>query len=285
MFLIIVDKAVKFPWEFIPALTYPGLLMKENLSKEQSEKYEIKLKQNSEQMMEKFNQLTFDIYEYMTSKKVPVFKLKMLLRSFKKLDTIYQDEEDPPTISKDVMKANGIDDMMLIIQSYCSFFNFHLIETIVDTLKLDGFRPLLEQYKKDFAMYAEHKLVYCCPSGIGFNAETGLDIETTKIVVKLDDAYKDCRMSYLETLRKDLCRIFRIPLEIFPLEGIQPGSVCVVFHMPEFMKNKIFPLSDKQIAALKELNYDEVQIYSIVCGEDSYNIKEKQPYAGNAHIT
>ena len=273
-----LDKSAKFPWEFIPALTYPGLQLKDNFSKEQSEKYEVKLEQHSQEMIKTFNDLMYDFYECMISKKVSVGKLKIFLRGLGRGSTIFKDEIDQPTISKNLMKAQTIDDMMLIIQSYCSFFNFSLIETMVDRFEqFHGFKPKLEEYKEAFAKYAEHKL---CPSGIGLNTEAGLGTEAAEIVIKLDDAYKDCRLTHLETLRKDLCQIFRIPLEIFPLDRVQPGSVCVIFQVPEFMKMEIFPLSEKQIIALRELNYDKIQIYSVVCSEYSYDIREKQPYAG-----
>ena len=277
-FIILLDKSAKFPWEFIPALTYPGLQLKDNFSKEQSEKYEVKLEQHSQEMIKTFNDLMYDFYKCMISKNVPVSELKIFLIGLNRLGTIFKDETDRPTMRKDLMKAQTIDDMMLIIQSYCSFFNFSLIETMVDRFEqLHGFKPRLEEYKEAFAKYAEHKLVYCCPSGIGLNTEAA---EAAEIVVKLDDAYKDCRLTHLETLRKDLCQIFRIPLEIFPLDRVQPGSVCVVFQVPEFMKEEIFPLSEKQLLALRELNYDSIQIYSVVCSEYSYDIREKQPYAG-----
>ena len=276
-----LDKSAKFPWEFIPALTYPGLQLKDNFSKEQIEKCEVKLEQHSHEMITTFNHLMFDFYKYMDSKNVPVKRLKIFLRGFGRLSTIFKDETDQPTISKDLMKAQDIDDIMLIIQSYCSFFNFSLIETIVNEFEqLHGFKPRLVLYKEAFAKYAEPKLVYCCPSGIGLNTEAGSGTEAAEIFVKLDDAYKDCRLTHLETLCKDLCRIFRLPLEIFPLDRVQPGSVCVVFQVLEFMKKEIFPLSEKQILDLRELNYGNIQIYSIVCSEYSYDIREKQPYAG-----
>ena len=270
-----LDKSAKFPWEFILALTYPGLQLKDNFSKGQSEKYEVKLEQHSQEMI---NDLMYDFYECMISKNVPVSKLKIFLRGLGRRSTIFKDETDQPTISKDLMKAQNIDDMMLIIQRYCSFFNFSLIETMVDKFEqLYVFKLRLEEYKEAFAKYAEHKLVFGCPSGIGLNTEVA---EAAEIFVKLDEAYKDCRLTHLETLHKDLCQIFRIPIEIFPLDRVQPGSVCVVFQAPEFMKKEIFPLSEKQIIALRELNYDNIQIYSVVCSEYSYDIREKQPYAG-----
>ena len=274
-----LDKSAKFPWEFIPALTYPGLQLKDNFSKEQSEKYEAKLAQHSQEMITTFGDLMFDLQECMISKNISISKLKTFLRGRHRLSTI--DVTDQLTISKDLMNAQTIDDMMLIIWSYVSFFNFSLIETMVDKFKqLHDFKPRLEEYKEAFAKYAEHKLVYCCPSGIGLNTEAGLGTETAEIFVKLDDAYKDCRLTHLETLRKDLCQIFRTPLEIFPLDRVQPGSVCVVFQVPEFMKKEIFPLSEKQILALRELNYDNIQIYSVMCSEYSCDIREKQTYAG-----
>ena len=277
-----LDKSARFPWEFIPALTYPGLQLKDNFSKDKREKYEVKLEQHSLEMIRTFNILMYDFYECMISKKVPVSKLKIFLGGLNRFSTIYEDETDRPTISKNLMKAQTIDDMMLIIQSYCSFFNFSLIETMVDKFEhLYGFKPKLEEYKEAFAKYAECKLVYCCPSGIGLNTEAA---EAAEIVVKLDDAYKDCRLTHLETLRKDLCQIFRIPPEIFLLDRVQQGSVCVIFQAPEFMKKEIFPLSEKQILALRELNYNKIQIYSVVCSEYSYDIREKQPYAGTHSI-
>ena len=185
-------------------------------------------------MITTFNNLKYDFYNYMISKKVPVTKLVIFLGRLYQLSTI-RVKRDQPTIRKDLMKAQTIDDIMFIIQSYCSFFNFSLIETMVDKFEeLHGFKSRLEEYKEAFFKYAESRLVYC-PSKIGLNTETGLGTKATEIVFILDDVYKDCRLNHLETLRKDLCDIFRIPIEILFLDSV---------------------------------------------GEYSYDIREKQPYAG-----
>ena len=158
------------------------------LSKEQREKFEVKLKQDSLEMITTFNNLKYDFYNYMISKKVPVRKLVIFLGRLNQPSTI-RVKRDQPTIHKDLMKAQTIDDIMFIIQSYCSFFNFSLIETMVDKFEeLHGFKSRLEEYKEAFFKYAESRLVYC-PSKIGLNTETGLGTKATEIVFILDDVY------------------------------------------------------------------------------------------------
>ena len=83
-------------------------------------------------------------------------------------------------------------------------------------------------------------------------------------------------MEHLETLQEDLCDILNLEVHLFPLEGVESGCICVVFHLPLALKDKVFPLSLEQVSALKLLCYNGARVLRISCGDYSQEVNHEQ---------
>lgn len=260
---------------FVPALTYPALEMDESLSDNQKKNLEIKLKKESENMINKFGRILTKFGKFLKKSDVDLEDLKWALQIRGAISTILKDEIEQPTVKKDLEKADSIAKIMRIICSYCSFFSYKLLFDIFDHVEYDEGEYFLKEYELDFLKYAERR-VMCCPYGMKSE-----DTWTTKVVFALDEAFKDCKIIHISRLEDDLSQIFRIELTSFYICGVKPGSVCIAFLLPARFQERFVSLSSKQIHQLKELNYEGSEILSIVCGEHQHVIKCPKAESGN----
>ena len=219
-------------------------------------------------MIDKFTNILGKFSKYLSDSNTKLDALTWILDSFKKYSPIYEEDDDKLNTSKE--KVCKITQYMEIFRCYCSFFNFKLLKSTFESIDYKEGQHLLSEYINDFAKYAEF-LVTHCPSGLGMK-----DVDCANVYVKLDDAYKGCKMEHLETLQEDLCEILDVEVHLFPLEGVEPGCVCVVFHLPLALEDEVFPLSLGQVSALKRLSYNEARVLWISCGDYSQEVNHEQ---------
>ena len=98
----------------------------------------------------------------------------------------------------------------------------------------------------------------------------------TNLKVVLDKAYSECRMEHLCTLQADICMILKINPQHLQVEGVEPGSICVIFHILLSLKTNVFPLTDSQINSVKSLQYMGPSIQKIMCDQYVYEIGKQQ---------
>ena len=66
----------------------------------------------------------------------------------------------------ELRKTASVDDAMSVISSYCSFFNYHILEEIIENLGTEQDKMNLEKYKEEFSTYAQRH-VFECPAEVG----------------------------------------------------------------------------------------------------------------------
>ena len=58
---------------------------------------------------------------------------------------------------KELEAADSIPKIFLVLKDYFSFFNYHIIEHIIEQLGTEEDKERLQTYKKDFSKYADHR--------------------------------------------------------------------------------------------------------------------------------
>ena len=192
---------------------------------------------------------------YVEEENVNIMKLKFGLKGVTRLPTIFEDDE---TFTQgDINKSNDVSYILLVIRSYCTFFNFKLLEKLNIIIKYSAGKRMMEEYKKDFREYVEAIFVSEIPHGIGVDRE---DCECFS--VKLDDSFKSCRALYIDVLKSDLCKILKIKEECLNIAIINEGSIRIIFQVTETIRNE-FPLREESIKALRILVYEKAKILKV----------------------
>ena len=145
--------------------------------------------------MHKFWHLHSRVYKSLCEQNVPVAKLVAHLLSLCAFDPVYKDSQKPTLQSfiKELRSAESIEDVLFFIRDYFSFFNYRVIEHIVDGLGTDQDRVELQNYERDFDEYSKRR-VYECPPEYGPKS----DAEHVDLIVKVDTVFEEFTVKELK---------------------------------------------------------------------------------------
>ena len=113
-----------------------------------------------------FNGLFNNFSEYLNNSALHLKTVKYVLKQFVRSGTIYMNASPSnlePQMIDDIQNKTDIVDAMY---SYCSFFNFELLENAIKSIHFESGRVKMEEYKKIFKQYLKGRIA-CMPSGVG----------------------------------------------------------------------------------------------------------------------
>ena len=252
----------------IPATTISSFpyLKKSGLTPEQQEGLSIRLCVESEDIIHKFWRLHSRVYESLRQRNVPVDRLVVHLLSLDAFDPVSKDSQKPvlQTFSQELRNAGSIEDVLYIIRDYFSFFNYLVIEHIVDELGTDQDRVELHNYKKEFEEYSKRRIYECPPV---YGPMSGAD--HADLVLKLDSVYEKFTVKELKKFEYRLSRILHVSSQsVLRLCRVEEGCLQLIFQVPSFVQQEIFPLSSEQESALAAEG-----VIRLTCGDYQFAAK------------
>ena len=236
------------------------------LTPEQQEGLSIRLCVESEDIVHKFWCLHSRVLKSLCEQNVSVDKLVAHLLSLRAFDPVYKDSQKPvlQTFFQELRSAGSIEDVLFIIRDYFSFFNYRVIEHIVDGLGTDQDRAALQNYKKEFDEYSKRR-VYECPPQYG----SKIDADHRSLVVKVDSVYEDFTVKELKKFQYRLSRVLHVtPQSVLRLCRVEEGCLQLIFQVPSFVQQEIFPLSSEQESALAAEG-----VIRLTCGDYKFPAK------------
>jgi len=197
--------------------------------------------------MHKFQHLFSTIYESLRARNIPVDRLVTHLLSWGAFDPVYEGSQKPvfQTFSEELRNAGSIEKVLFVIRAYFSFFNYHVIEHIVRKLGTDEDKDELRKYKEEFDRYSKRRVYECLPI---FGPVSEAD--HADLVLKLDSVYEQFTVEAVESFRYRLNGILHISQGVLRLCQVEKGCFQLMFQMPSFVQQEIFPLSSEQERAL-----------------------------------
>ena len=154
--------------------------------------------------------------------------------------------------------AKTVYESFLVLKDYFSFFNYHIIEHIIEELGTEDDKAKLHRYKEDFNQYAKRRIFECLP-------ELGpvSDVNHADIFVKVDSHYENYSVAEIEGFRHKLSEILHLSSQgILRLCRVDKGCFQLMFQVPSFVQQEILPLTREQERALAAMG-----VIRITCGE------------------
>ena len=241
-------------------------LKKSGLIPDQQEGRSIRLCVESEDIIRKFWRLHSRVYESLRQRNVPVDRLVVHLLSLGAFDPVSKDSQKPVlhTFSQELRNAGSIEDVLYTVRDYFSFFNYHVIQHIVDELGTDQDKVELQNYDKEFEEYSKRR-VYECPPEYGSKSSA----DHVDLVVKLDSVYEKFTVKELKKFEYRLSRILHVsPQSVLRLCRVEEGCLQLIFQVPSFVQQEIFPLSSEQERALAAED-----VIRLTCGDYQFAAK------------
>lgn len=243
-------------------LTFPILNVK-SLNQEDNERLHQKLYSDSFEIMCKFQDLFSASVESFQDNKVPLEEILLSSR--------IQGSAEParhnlnlPILFTDFRSIEDTEQLMWEVKSCCSFFNFHMLERIIDRLGTDKDRANFTRYKEDFSKYAERD-VLMCPSEYGTMKEEG----HANLFITLDSSYNNCTLSRLQQFNIYLRNLFNTELQLCHLFS-ENGMLKLMFQIPLSVQQTIFPFSSEQEGLLCNLGVSQLS-----CGDYLVDLNEE----------
>ena len=165
---------------------------------------------------------------------------------------------------KELKAADTIPKVFLVLNDYFSFFNYHIIEHIIKELGTEEDKTKLHKYKEEFNQYAKRRIFESLPE---FGPVS--DADHADIFVKVDSQYDNYTVAQVEGLRHKLSEILRVSSQgILRLCRVDKGCFQLMFQVPSFVQQEIFPLSKEQEKAMAAMG-----VMRLTCGEYQFLVK------------
>ena len=181
---------------------------------------------------------------------IPITDLVLHIMTLGAFDPVYKE----PQIStfhhyfRDLKSADTVSKVFLVLADYFSFFNYHVIEHIITVCGTREDKENLLRYKEKFDEYAKRRIFECHPC-FGPESET----DHTDVFVKVDSQYENFTLIEVERFCRHLSKILRVSSQgVLRLCQVEKGCFQLMFQMPSFVQQKVFPLSREQEKALAE---------------------------------
>ena len=240
----------------------------EELSKEEKRRLYQKLYAESEDISYKFQELFSSTTDSLRLREVSVKELGRQLECLGHLKPTFEDSGEPVFRKnlRELKKMDSVDNAMSVINNYCSFFNYRMLEHIINKLGAEQDKANLARYKEDFARYGERH-VFECPAVVGQMSEEG----QANMFVTLDDSFDNCNVNHLSAFVSNLAQVLNIADMTLELCRIGPGSLKLIFQLPLSVQRSIFPLSSDQEVALAGLG-----VTHLSCGDYQFTRQENK---------
>ena len=229
------------------ASSFPHLNLS-GLTHEQQQELRGRLQFESQQIMIQFQKLVSATIKSLDRRNISPNKLLCHIMTLGALKHVFEMPQVPALHHRytELKGAKTIYESFLVLNDYFSFFNYHIIEHIIEELGTEEDKAKLQRYKEEFNQYAKRRIFECLPE---FGPVS--DADHADIFVKVDLQYENYTVAQIEGFRHKLSEILRVSSEaILRLCRIDKGCFQLMYQVPSLVQHEIFPLSREQERAL-----------------------------------
>jgi len=232
---------------------------------EQQQVLRRRLRTESKRINMQFQYLVSTTLISLEKQQVTVRRFLPHLMTFGADEPVLKDSQAPVFDQRlsDLEKAGDLLEVFMGLKDYMSFFNYHLIEHIINVLGTEEVKAELKKYKTNFQEYAKHR-VYECPPQFGPVSKVG----HADIFVKIDSRYENYTLAEIEDFSQELSDLLGVSSQgVLRLCWVQKGCFQLTFQIPSFLKKEIFPLSREQERGLAAKG-----VIRLTCGKYQFQV-------------
>ena len=225
------------------------------LTHEQQDELRGRLRSDSQKILIRFQKLVSATIKSLKRQCIPLDDLVSHVMTLGAFDPVFKEPQEPifHHYFKELKAAETIPKVFMVLnQDYFSFFNYHIIEHIIEDLGTEEDKAGLQSYKEEFNQYAKRRIFECPPK---FGPVS--DADHADIFVKLDSQYDNYTVVEIMGFCQKLCEILCVSSQgILRLCRVDKCRLQLMFQVP------IFPLSREQEKALAGIG-----VIRLTCGE------------------
>ena len=213
------------------------------LTKDERLVLESRLLRETKKMVGLFATFEMSVIASLESKNISVSKLKTFTGNFVMLLGSKEDIER-------LERSANLDDIFFALHPFKSFFNYEVVEKIVEHFGSDEDKQQMKEYVSQFNNFCERS-VFEVPPNIFHDSDPkpGDKVFSVKLTKEGHALLGD-----VVAMREKLADILKIEVFALQLCCITDGCVCLRFLISALVAEKIFPLSQSQISTLRDID-------------------------------
>ena len=183
--------------------------------------------------------------------------------------------------SEEIKRAGSISEIFKILSAYWNYLNYEILEDIIELYGTSDDAERLRNYSEELHKFCKRRSFELPPDSGNGNT---LSPKQAKFRVKLN-LHEDITYEQLLQIRGRIAKILKIRLAALVLSRVEEGCVQLLFLIPKFVAQEIFPLSQEQTSALcKAVSLIRLECESYTF-EVWYNSVHHYMYRFNVHTT
>ena len=167
----------------------------------------------------------------------------------------------------EINNADTISKIFVILNAYWNYLTYEVLEYIIKHFGDDNDKKRLISYKKDLQEFCERR-IYELPPESGNVAI--LSPKQERFMVKLNYR-KDSTFKDLLQIRGIIAQILQINSAALLLSRVDDGCVQLIFLIPKFVAQEVFPLSCEQTSALAK----DASVIRLECEQFIFEVSTK----------
>ena len=210
-------------------------------------------KDDIKQMSATFGSLVNKTCESIKSK-VTVEAFALWLKQLHAFDNVTPCCESTPSLLGQqidgISQASSMERVFLILTDYWSWYNYSLLEEIINEYGDEEDQSRLDGFKKKYYAFAHNRIVEFSQHPMTFGAAVGDGKARTLLVFKVDRSWDTIHIGQLSEIHRNLASILKVKPHTLYLASIRKGCILVTFLIPSSVAQAVFPLSTSQKEAL-----------------------------------
>ena len=248
LFLPIESDKLEYDYPHKPSsLPVPNpVVLFEELSEDDREDLFSQMSEMTMDMNLRFKKLVNQLYESFRKR----LEHNSVILTLTKDDVMIFEQDD------EVDKAKDMFEVFKAIRPHCSYFNYDLLELLVEVHGSPEDREKMKEYLQSFSDYC--KAMPCVEEVCG-NGDS--ESKRIKLKFKINLDRQHLKIDTLRRIKCNIARRIKIPPRSLYLCRVDEGCVLLEFLIPMFLFERIFQLNDELKAAL----YKEEKVIVIEC--------------------
>ena len=244
-----IPSASSFPYLDLSGLTH-----------EQQHELRGRLRFESRVIMMRFQELVSATIKSLIKQNVPLDELTSHVMTLGAFDPVFKEPQVPlfQYCFRELKTADTIPKVFLVLKDYFSFFNYDIIEHVIAVLGTEEDKANLQSYKRTFDQYAKRRIYECVPH---FGPVS--DTDHADVFVKVDSRYDNYTVEEIKGFCNKLSDVLQVSSQgVLRLCRVEKGCFQLIFQVPSFVQQKIFPLSRGQ-----ERTLESEGVITLTCGK------------------
>ena len=208
---------------------------------------EHKLESQTQSMIARFARFKSDILKSLEEEQVPLKKLKHFVLSLEAFtDNIgvkLLDEEDKQKIKA----AEDVSDVFITLCDYTSFFNYHIIEHIVDRFGSASDRKGMDDYVESFHAFCKRNIFEVPQNMLAVSSRRSAKVLVLKCTQSISS------LKGVDRIKGEIADIFGLRPSALQISSIKKGCIELHFLISAAVADYIFPVSPTQHTTLNAI--------------------------------